>query len=474
VSLFTRARNERVDFRPFEGSRDASGVVSSQQIFGDGVTRRSMTTSHDGDTTGRRVAGCTALTSAGLLALLTFAPHRAFAQTIPSAQAVLAALAGTPEPAAAFEGRPAAMPMSFAPPEPGRLRPCCAFGGEMRVKLIGIPLPCYRHRPVRGPADIGPHEYDPGVLQILPSPIHTEGDGPKREHNGIVYTCRGGFLDTAHVRDFADLAWFLAARVEPLLETGGTIELVDYGGTRRVTVRPVPPGAIERIGRTRLAVAVAGRLSFDLSVWREIATWYGYESVPPWPEKLSSFSPEDLYSNLLGTKIAEGILSTQPIASRRDWDLAMTAWLRATMDVLGTVPGDTARELMNSVDEVFWSSSHWIPDWRITRRRKFDRGPVVEPWVVHAEHERAETCDAAAAPVLLPVSDDLDGVSVDAVAEIDIAASDWLVRHDFPLPRAPSRHIVEDDFAGLIEAVRKETEAGLRDDTKPLQSARMQ
>src|SRR6185436_17924118 len=133
------------------------------------------------------------------------------------------------------------------------------------------------------------------------------------------------------------------------------------------------------------AITVAARLSFDLSVWREIATWYGYESVPPWSEKLSSFSPEDLYSNLLGTKLAEGILLTTPIHDRRGWDLAMTAWLGSAMDALGIVPVDAARELMESLDGSFWSSGRRIPDWDITLRRRFNHGPVVEPLVFPAK-----------------------------------------------------------------------------------------
>ena len=43
-----------------------------------------------------------------------------------------------------------------------------------------------------------------------------------------------------------------------------------------------------------LTMAIARRLAFQLSIWHEIATWYGWSAVPGYPEKLSAFSPEDL------------------------------------------------------------------------------------------------------------------------------------------------------------------------------------
>lgn len=47
-------------------------------------------------------------------------------------------------------------------------------------------------------------------------------------------------------------------------------------------------------------LSLSGRIAYDLSVWHEIATWYGVSSVPLVSEQFSSFSPEDVYSNLLG------------------------------------------------------------------------------------------------------------------------------------------------------------------------------
>jgi hypothetical protein len=328
----------------------------------------------------------------------------------------------------------------------------------MRVKLVGVPLPWYRHQPVRDLSDIGTHEYDPGLLQVFPGPVRIDGVPPK-ENNGIIYTCRGGFFDTAHIRDFADFAFFLAGRVEPLLATGGTIDLRDYGGRRRVTIRAVPEAKLRAAGQTALAIALGARLSFELSVWREIATWYGYESVPPWPEKLSAFSPEDLRSNLLGTRIAAGILSTTRVDSIMDWDRAMSAWLPAVLEDLGVVPGDSARQRMKAVDGGWWNSKKWIPDWRITVRRKFDAGPVIEPWLVPAA--QADECSGAV-PQDLRVPDSFGGVAFDDVATIEVATSDWLVRHG--LPHEGGRVVRENNFADLVAAVRRETDDGLAAD----------
>jgi hypothetical protein len=478
VERFTPARIARVDFCPIEGSQKAFVAPSSREpirsrakhgripmrppvVNGSAVhiaVRRSRSS---------RLRGAVAFAAA--LAAIAPAAH---AQTNVSSKSVLAAIEGS----GATRGK-ADAPRLYAASEPRRLRPCCAFGGEMRVELLGVPVPGYRHKPLRGAADIGPHEYDPGLLQILPSTSVPAGEGDlTREHNGIVYTCRAGFLDTAHVRDFADLTWFLAPRVEDRLETGGVIDLEDYGGTRRVSIRPVPREKIRRAGRASLAIAIAGRLAFDLSVWREIATWYGYESVPPWPEKLSSFSPEDLFSNLLGTKLAEGILRSNEIPSRRAWDLAMTEWLWTAMDALGVVPVESARALMNSVDGLWWDSARLIPDWRVTVRRKFDRGPVVTPWIVGlgpASRSRSVSpCRSSDKPVALHVVDRFAGIDIDDVAEIDVVASDRLVRHGLPLPRQGDRHIVEGDYKGLIEQVRRETSLGPSRSASPSSFAR--
>src|SRR5262245_23345406 len=68
-----------------------------------------------------------------------------------------------------------------------RLRPCCAFGSELRVRVGALRVPIFAIGNIRSPDDIGHHSYDSGRGR--------DGHSAGREKNGLVYTCRGGFID---------------------------------------------------------------------------------------------------------------------------------------------------------------------------------------------------------------------------------------------------------------------------------------
>ena len=75
------------------------------------------------------------LVAAALVAVAPCSARPLFAQTTVPPETVLAAIAG------ALDATHEDASRLFAPPEPRRLRPCCAFGGAMKVKVLGIPLP---------------------------------------------------------------------------------------------------------------------------------------------------------------------------------------------------------------------------------------------------------------------------------------------------------------------------------------------
>ena len=152
----------------------------------------------------------------------------------PTEQAVVAALGDSRENDAYFQG----FVLAKVPDIPVRksLRPCRAFGSDIRVEVGGIPIPGITIANIIGPQDVGHHEYDAGMIERRSDEPRALGSS---ERNGLVYTCRGGFIDTAHLRDYADWTLFLSAQIARRIYEGGTIELPDEGGSRRVIVRPV-------------------------------------------------------------------------------------------------------------------------------------------------------------------------------------------------------------------------------------------
>jgi hypothetical protein len=79
------------------------------------------------------------------------------------------------------------------------LRPCCAFGYDLQARIAFLPVLGYRLGNLKAIDEIGRHHYDSGVVTL-----GSEDSPVDEEHNGLVFTCRGGFIDTAHVRDYAE------------------------------------------------------------------------------------------------------------------------------------------------------------------------------------------------------------------------------------------------------------------------------
>ncbi|MBW3154199.1 DUF4056 domain-containing protein, partial [Salmonella enterica subsp. enterica serovar Javiana] len=188
----------------------------------------------------------------------------------------------------------------LSPPE--SLRPCCAFGYDLHVRAVGVPIPVYQIGNVLSLDTLGSHHYNDSALGAVKNIV-----GLSEEKNGLIYTHRGGFIDVAHVRDTADNTFYLFSRILPELGRGGRLFYSEELGVRRVQLRAfTPPSAMPQ--RYSLAAWLAGHLAFELAQWHEIAQWYGFQSVPGFSEEISAFSPEDLYSNLLRARLAINVI----------------------------------------------------------------------------------------------------------------------------------------------------------------------
>jgi hypothetical protein len=350
-------------------------------------------------------------------------------------------------------------------PAPERLRTCCAFGADLRTQVGIVPFPGFAIGNIVGPDDLGPHKYDGGLLALNPGQDPSAGR-EWGEGNGLVYTCRGGFIDIAHVRDYADWTIFLSAHVFRGLYQGDTITLSDKGGERRIVIRPLTKEQRDTVGARELAIATGQWLAFKLANWHEIATWHGWSWFRAFPETASAFSPEDVYSDLVGTRIAGGIMEASSAETDSLYEATMNIWLRRTLQRLGAQPTAVGRQAMFAVDGVWWDSSRRLPDQRLTLRRYLDTGPTITPWLVSDAGIDAATtalldehCGDDVRPIVLRNPDTYRGIALRDVATLEIDVSPALARRGFPFPRPDSQRITQEDFAAIIAAIAIDNDA---------------
>ena len=348
-------------------------------------------------------------------------------------------------------------------PQPTRLRPCCAFGADLRTRVGVVPVPLMAIGNVVGPDSVGPHKFDGGLFALQPGQDPSAGRD-WGERNGLVYTCRGGFIDIAHVRDYADLTVFLTAHAFQSLRHGGSITLADKGGTRRVVFHPQSAERLHAVGARDLAIATGQWLAVRLAYWHEIATWFGWSAFRLFPETASAFSPEDIYSDVIGTRIAGGIIDAGAADTDTLYEANMNVWLARTLERLGAQPVDVGRAAIFAVDGKWWDSTRRLPDKRLTVRRNLDIGPLVTPWLVSdagidatATALLEQHCGADVRPTVLRNPDDFRGVPLREVATLEIGVDPALVARGLPLPRQ-SNAITQADFPAIVASIAVETD----------------
>ncbi|MEE9372666.1 MAG: DUF4056 domain-containing protein [Saprospiraceae bacterium] len=257
--------------------------------------------------------------------------------------------------------KPPILSKKYLNKSPGRvIRTCCAFGSDLRY--VGIPFA--RRNDIMDRDNLGLHQFL----------------GGKYEENGIIYTKHGGFIDIGHLRDYADWTAYLYNQIKMhkkvLNET--TIKLGAEGGKKSLSFNV--PEIMEEVDYLNLA----GSIAYDLSLWHEIATYFGVSLIPIiLPEKFSSFSPEDVYSNLLGT-----IIGMMAIESDKDYNIAVTTILEEVMDKLGAVEDiEDSYIAMNKVESIWWDSKKPLPGKKFLLKRNLDTEKELLPWLVESESD---------------------------------------------------------------------------------------
>lgn len=124
--------------------------------------------------------------------------------------------------------------------------------------------------------------------------------GSHTDIGGILYTGKAGFVDLGHVRDIADLTGFVYQQIHGASGARGT-SITTIEGTAQLTRALAQSEWLE----------VARSIAFDDALAHEISSWSNGrcgDIIPRPGGHNSSFSPEDLPSNFLGTLVADRAL----------------------------------------------------------------------------------------------------------------------------------------------------------------------
>lgn len=296
---------------------------------------------------------------------------------------------------------------------PRVIRTCCAFGYDTKYIII----PFLADNDVIDVNAIGSHKYLSG----------------KKEGNGIVYTSKGGFIDIGHMRDQADWTAFLFGLISTSEKDTIKLKLGYEGGPKNLYIYK------KDITNSKDQLALAGRITYDLSVWHEIATGYGTSLVPMVPERYSSFSIEDCYSNLLGINIG-----MRAIESEKPYEEAMTDYIKMALDTLGAVDDiQKTYKAMDLVYDTWWTRSYRFPNISVLQLRDYEPYTYNMPHLVNGWEENAEPC---CLPIPSLTSDEKDLK--------DFYSITFKLNRKFPMkelfPDRDSRYISNSDFEQMI------------------------
>ena len=301
-------------------------------------------------------------------------------------------------------------------------RPCCGFGAD--IEFLIKPIKLNQHTEV---SELNSHFYGNNIF---------------KEKNGEVYTCKGGFVDTGHLRHNADWTVYFAYLIEELSKNGGTIKLKSEGGKRWLSLKkPVVPFTKEQI------IRISQRLTYHTSVWHEISTWYVPAVVPIYSEKASSFAPEDNFSNLLGTYVGAKTLRESGHFS----DVAVDS-IKSTLTDLGALKVEQTKEAFFYVENKWWTRK----DKSIKKHTfSYEKGKVT-PWRIEEySNTVCKNTDSRVKSLKVPESIILDGIKVkiDSLYDFNVIA-----KKGIPINKLLGRingNVHQNDLKLLVKKIRK-------------------
>ena len=301
------------------------------------------------------------------------------------------------------------------------IRTCCSFGTEMQLFAI----PGFKLTEITDLDKIGAHHYL----------------GDASEENGIIYTRRGGFIDMGHLRDQIDWMAYLHNQLLEHRQDGSLSILLGHeGGEKSLNVQ-IPSSLTDAD-----LIALAAKIAYDLSVWHEIATWFGASTIPFVPERYSSFSFEDAYSNLLGVTI--GI---EALESELPFEEAVTVIIVRTLKSLDVVSNAVETYLaMEAVRDIWWTREKQLPSSKVLLQRQVQVYHCLKPWLVPGWTSLNPESSELSLPEFAST-----GKTLNSFYQLE-----FKLNYKFPFrkmfPERRERSITQNDFDRLLDQVASE------------------
>ena len=230
-------------------------------------------------------------------------------------------------------------------------------------------------------------------------------DNCRDEKLGLVYTCRAGFVDLGHLREAADRTYSIAQiTYKNLMQSNTNYSYAVIEPSRYYITLAYPDPWQDRPVQERgvvaqeISVQLGQYLAHTSLIWHEILTWYGFSSSWFFSENISAFSPEDPYSDVLGTHLAATILNEPPcFYDESIYEQVMTTRIDETLKELDVQPIKIAKQALEAVKGQWYDGGYYF--FVKMKKRDFDVGfddGIVAPWQVPGICLDAEAQDCPA------------------------------------------------------------------------------
>ncbi|MGE0637364.1 MAG: DUF4056 domain-containing protein [Bacteroidia bacterium] len=302
------------------------------------------------------------------------------------------------------------------------IRPCCVFGYNLPV--FGFPA---KMGYTTSSEKLGKHKF-------------YGGDG---EVNGIIYTRDGGFIDIGHLRDNADVVAYFASEMVKNACRNFVMKTNNEAGKRVIEFKLEG----QALSSSDMLI-LAQRITYELAVWHEIRTYFGVPTHYPIHEVQSAFSPEDLYSNLLGTYVGRWAIERNGL-----YEQEVDSVIQEFLARVGKVKTEEdTKAAMDNVLNVWWKRVS-LPSKKFLLAHNTVAYGTITPWLIPG-HAQFFPEPGTVYPLDVPeytegglVLNNLFTIRIKPISKIPLKKI---------FPNQNKKEITQKDFPGLIKWIEED------------------